>query len=251
MEPVKGENLAKLAQEQGLVSAVTAPFDKSSTPEGLEVTENFTRAAFGLRADEPFAGPLVGEKAVFVIAQDKSLPSEVPPFAAVAKRVEKDFIMSRATQAARAAGNTFAQNATNALANGKAFTSLCAEAGAKPVLLPPFSLSTRTLAEVEDHISLQQFKQVAFGTPVGKCSPFVPTMEGGMVVYAQSKLPLDEASVTAGLPEFAKLVRQARQSEAFQEWFGREVQQALIDTPILRPKPSQLTTTPGAPPSAN
>jgi hypothetical protein len=251
MEPVQAGNLAALAKEKGLVTAVTAPFDRSSAPEGLDVAENFTRAAYALRADEPFAGPIVGAKAVFIIAQNRQLPSEVPPFKDVAARVEKDFTMSRATQAARAVGIAFAQNATNALATGKAFTSLCADAKVKPVLLPPFSLSTRALAEVEDHISLQQFKQVAFSTTVGKCSPFVPTMEGGMVVYAQAKLPLDEAMVTAGLPEFAKLVRQARQSEAFQEWFSREVQQALVDTPVLRPRPSQLNTSSGTPPAAN
>ena len=108
------------------------------------------------------------------------------------------------------------------------------------MLLPAFSLSTRNLAEVEGHISLQQFKQVAFGIPVGTTSPFVPTMEGGLVVYVQSALPLDEKVVAEKLPEFTKLVQQARQSEAFQMWFSQAAQAALTDTPVNRPNPSEL-----------
>ena len=105
---------------------------------------------------------------------------------------------------------------------------------AKPILLPQFSLSTRKLEDIEEHISLQQFMQEAFSTPVGEVSKFVPTMAGGMVLYVQSKLPLDEKKVTAELPEFINLLRQARQREAFEQWFNHEAPQALAETPVVR-----------------
>lgn len=244
---VKPEALAARAKEKGLVAGVTAPFDHSTGPAGLDTSENFIRAAFALREDEPIVGPLVSGESVYVIARHKVLPSENPPFDSVKARVENDYRTFQAGQAARAAGAAFAQSATNGLAQGKAFTTLCAEARATPVLLPPFSLSTRSVAEVESHnVSLQQFKQVAFSTPVGKVSPFVPTMQGGLVVYVQSKLELDQKKATEELPEFTKLLRQARQSEAFQEWFSREAPAALADTPAFRPRPSEMNRPPGA-----
>lgn len=239
-EPVKLENLATLAAQQGLKVSVTTAFDRSAAPAELNVNETFVRAAFGLRADEPFLGPVMGRDAFFVIGQHRQLPSENPPFAAVKAQVESDYRQSKAVQLARTSAMQFSLSVSNGLAAGKTFAALAAETGAKAVLLPPFSLSTRKLAEVEDHISLQQFKQVAFGTPVGRTSPFVPTMEGGLVVYIQSALPLDEKVVSASLPEFSKLVVQARQSEAFQQWFSREAQAALSDTPINRPRAAEM-----------
>jgi hypothetical protein len=246
MEPVKLDNLATLAAQQGVKVGVTSPFDRSTPPAELNVNEGFVRSAFSLRADDPFIGPVLGADAFYVIAQNRQLPSENPPFAAVQAKVEQDYRTARAVQLARMTAAQFAQNVTNGLAGGKPFTTLAAEAGTKAVLLPAFSLSTRNLPEVEGSISLQQFKQVAFSTSIGRTSPMVPTMEGALVVYVQNALPLDEKVVTQSLPEFSKLVFQARQSEAFQEWFSREAQIALADTPINRPRQAEMGEQPAA-----
>lgn len=236
-DKVKAEALAEQAKKQNLPVKVSEPFDRSEGPTGLSTSEDFARVAFRLTEEEPIAGPIPGENAVFVIARNKQLPSENPPFEAVKARVEQDYKLSQAAQAARSAGIAFAQSVTNGLAQGKAFTTLAAEAKAKPVLLPHFSMSTRSLPEVEDHLSLQQFLQIAFATPLGQASQFIPTMDGGMILYAQSKMALDEKKVAAELPEFINLLRQARQREAFEQWFNREAPQALADTPIVRRAP--------------
>ena len=242
---IKAESLTELAQKQGLAVKETTPFDRSQGPGELNVAEAFVRAAFALRPEEPIAGPLLGDDAAYVIARNKQLPSENPPFEAVKARVESDYKFAQAVQAACAAGAAFAQSATTGLAQSNAFTSVCAAAKVTPVLLPPFSRSTRSLPEVENHITLQQFKDVAFNTTVGQSSQFVPVRDGGavvggVVVYVQAKMPPDEAKTVKELPEFTTYLRQARQSEAFQEWFGREAQAALADTPAFRPRPSQM-----------
>lgn len=236
-EGAKAGALAELAQKQGLPVKVSAPFDITEGPAELDKSENFAKAAFKLRDENPIADPFVGTDAVFVIAKDKQFPSENPPYATVKDRVERDFKLAQATQTARITGAMFASGATNGLAQGKAFTTLCAEVKTKPILLPPFSLGSRKLEDVEDHISLQQFMQVAFSTPVGEVSQFTPTMEGGMVLYVKDKLPLDEKKVAAELPEFINLLRQARQREAFEQWFNHEAPQALSDTPVVRRQP--------------
>jgi len=236
-EQVKAEALAKLAQEKNLTVKISAPFDITAGPAELDKSENFAKAAFRLRDEEPIAGPIMGTDAVFVIAKNKTIPSENPPYDSVKDRVESDFKLAQATQTARMTGAMFAQSATNGLAQGKAFSALAAEAKAKAILLPAFSLSSRKLEEVEDHISLQQFMQVAFATPVGEVSQFIPTMGGGMVLYVKDKLPLDEKKVASELPEFLTMLRQARQREAFEQWFNHEAPQALSDTPVVRRQP--------------
>jgi hypothetical protein len=92
------------------------------------------------------------------------------------------------------------------------------------VLPPPLSLSTRSLTNVESHVSLYQFKQAVFTTSPGKASVFTPTQDGGFIAYVQSKLPLDETKLKADLPSFMNSIRQARLNEAFNMWVSVEGQ---------------------------
>ncbi len=139
---------------------------------------------------------------------------------------------------ARGAGMEFFQTATNGLAQGKAFSAVCDEAKLKPVELPPFSLSTRGLPEVEDRIRLDTFKQIAFSTPPGKVSNSQPTADGAVVLYVKSKLPPDEAKMKTDLPGFINYVRQTRQNEAFNEWFRKEAKRSGLDILLARPEPA-------------
>ena len=52
----------------------------------------------------------------------------------------------------------------------------------------------------------------------------------------KSKLPLDEAKMNATLPAFANAVRNSRQNEAFNDWFRREAERGLRDTPLAKPQ---------------
>jgi len=247
MEPARADNLDKLAKEKGLVARVTAPFDLQDGPKELEVGADFAQKAFARTPEDPFAGPILGQDSVYVIALGKKLPSEVPPLDQIRAQVVKDYQYNQALDAARKAGAAFYQTLTNGLAQGKTVAAICAEAKLQLVEVPPFSLSTRELPQVEDHLPLNQYKQIAFTAPLGKVSPFQMTTEGGVIVYVNSKLPLDEANMNASLPAFANSVRQSRQNEAFNDWFRREAEKGLRDTPLARPEtPPALSPSPKA-----
>jgi len=47
---------------------VTAPFAAKFGPEEFTAPEGFIKSAFALSPDEPFAGPIAGPNAVYVIA---------------------------------------------------------------------------------------------------------------------------------------------------------------------------------------
>jgi hypothetical protein len=94
---------------------------------------------------------------------------------------------------------------------------------------------------------LNQFKNLVYTTPVGKASNFQMTADGGVVVYVKAKLPLDETTITASLPAFMNLVRQNRQNEAFNDWFRKEAEKGLGDTPLARQQvPPSLSPGPKA-----
>lgn len=244
LEPMRAENLDQFAKTNGLVVRVSEPFGRDYGPKDLAVRPDFTKRAFTLSADEPLGGPLVGDDAVYVIALNKKLPSEIPPLEKIRDQVTADYKYSQAVKAAMQAGEAFASALTNGLAKGKKFSAVCGEAKVKSLLSPPFSLSTRALPEIEEHVSLNEFKRAAFGTPPGQSSGFIPTRDGGFLVFVREQLPLELAKMTADLPAFMNSVRQARQNEAFNDWFRKEAEKGLRDTPVFQQKPPQMTGAP-------
>jgi hypothetical protein len=232
--PMRPENLAATAKQKGLTVHTTAPFASDFGPEELGPVEGFTKAAFALTPDEPFAEPIVGPNAVYVMALLKRLPSEIPPFDEIHDRVTADFRHRQAVLLARQAGTNFVHNLTSELAGSQDFASVCIGAGLHPVLLPPFSLSTQRLPELDDHADLNQLKQAAFTTPLGQVSGFHETSDGGFTLYVQSRLPLDQTAMNAGFPQFINALRYQRQREAFNDWLQREANMELRDTPLFQ-----------------
>jgi len=233
-EPVRPENLKTVAAEWKLEVHSLEPFTLEDGPSGLDGGPDFARVAFRLSEDNPFSAPVVGRDAVYVLGFERRLPSEIPAFETILGQVLGDYRYEQAIQLARQAAETFRAALTNALAQGKGFAEFCAASNLSPVLLPPFSWSTRTLPQVEQDLPLAQFKQIAFSTPVGAVSPVVPTRDGALLIYVQAQLPLDEVKMNQELPGFIAYLRRLRQNELFNEWFRTQAEVALRETPLAR-----------------
>ncbi|MGA2240642.1 MAG: SurA N-terminal domain-containing protein [Verrucomicrobiota bacterium] len=233
IDPAKPENLATVAKQKGLPVHVTAPFAGESGPEEFTAPQGFTKAAFALSPDAPFAGPIAGPNAVYVIAFAKQLPSEIPSLDQIRERVTQEYQWREAILLAWHAGTDFAHTLTGMTA-GRGFASLCVAAGLQPQELPSFSLSTRELPEFGERTDLNQLKQVAFTTPVGKASGFATNNAGGFIVYVQSHLPIDQAKMNSELPQYIAAFRRGRQNEAFNQWVSLEANRQLRNTPVFR-----------------
>lgn len=217
-------NFEELARKKGLTVHTTAPFDSEEGPQDINVSPSFTHMAFKLSPDEPFSGSIPAEDGVYVLALKRTIPSEIPPLKSIEAKVTKDYRNAKATQMAQQAAVKFDATLTNGLAQGKTFSAIAAEAKVKTEPLPPFSLSTRSLPpEIEDRLDFGLLKQVAFSTPVGKASRPAPTRDGAYVLYVEKQLPIDEAKLKKELPGFITYVRQGRQSDAFNQWLGKQI----------------------------
>jgi parvulin-like peptidyl-prolyl isomerase len=111
--------------------------------------------------------------------------------------------------------------------------------GYDPQVLPPFSLSTSEMPELNDHATLNQLKAAAFTTPIGATSGFKETEDGGFVVYVESRLPFDQSKMSTDLPQFTAQIRQQRQMQAFNNWVQREASRELRDTPLFKGVPPE------------
>jgi hypothetical protein len=242
VEPARPENLELVAATNGVTVKTSAPFDRKDGPKELEIganAANFANAAFALSpTNDLFAGPLVGQNGAYVIGFDKRIPSEIPPYDQIQSKVEQAFKDYEAASLARTAGIEGHQKITNSVAQGKTFEAAAKEAGLNAIKLPPFSMSSRTLPDLDSHVNLNDLKQLAFSTEAGKISPFQSTADGGFILHVVGRIPVDEAKYNSDLAAFKNYVRQSRQTEAFNLWFSKEASQALRDTPIGQPRPA-------------
>jgi hypothetical protein len=234
MTPVTPQNLATLAKQKNLPVLTSAPFGESTGPEDFDAPEALTKAAFKLNADSPYTGPIPGSDAVYVIALANELPSSIPSLAQIYPRVAQDFETQQAVALAQQAGTNFYFTAAIGLATGQKFPQVAAAHGVTAVVLSPFSLSSSEVPEVGDHAELGQLKQAAFTTAPGKISPFVPTADGGFILYEQSLLPVDESKKAIDFPQYLAQARRARQNEAFNLWLNTELNRELVNTPYYQ-----------------
>jgi hypothetical protein len=228
----QADNLAKVAKQEGLTVQLTAPFDNNG-PAEFRSSEAFTKAAFGLTAEDPLAGPVIGTTSVYVIALAKRLASEIPPFEEIRDRVTQDYRLVYATGLAQRAGTNFAPALALQLAAGHTFASACSAAGLQPVTLPPFSLNTQALPALGNRAGLPQVKQAVFSTPSGHASDFAGTEDGGFIVYVQSRTPADPKTVSADLPQFLATLRRERETEAFNQWIQAEANRQFRTIPVF------------------
>jgi len=231
LSPARAENLTSLAAKHNLMVQETPPFAQRESPPNLKVPEQFNKVAFNLTEQEPFGIPVVAEDGVYVLALKRKVPSELPPFEVIREQVTSGYLNYHASALARQAGSNFVERATNALAQSKPFEVICQEANV-PLETPPlFSITTRSLPEIEKRVSLNEFKSVALALTPGHLSPFVPTREGGFVLYLKAKVPVTADKIKSDFPDFLRDLRLTRQYQVFNEWFRKEADKAKVFPP--------------------
>lgn len=234
MEPVSPHNLAVVAEKEHLTVEHPAPFSASYGPSEFNAPAAFTQAAFQLTPDSPISEPISGEDGVYIIALETNLPSEIPPLARIRGKVTQDLRLRMATAMAQRAGTNFAVQLAVQMAAGKSFGAVGFSAGLSPQVLPPVSLSTQDLPELDDHATLNELKGTLLTTPVGADSGFRDTDDGGFILYVQSRLPIDEEKMAADLPQFMVELREQRAEQAYNDWIQHEANRELRTTPLGR-----------------
>jgi hypothetical protein len=229
-----------LAKANSLTVKLSPAFDRNDGFEqlsSLKVGEDFIRVAFSLSSGQLLAPVVSGlDMSSYAFMLEKQFPSEMPAFDAIRAKVVNDYKLLQATNLAWQAAVTFYSSATNGLAQGKTFSSLCAASQMKAVALAPFSISSQKSPEAEDKANLSELKQVAFGTAVGKVSTPVMGLDGFFMLHVKSRLPIDAAKAKTDLPAYTTYLRNRRSQEAFNIWFSHEAQKAFRNFEIFQQK---------------
>jgi SurA N-terminal domain len=231
----------KLAAAKGLPVKVTEPFDFVT---GLDTNfpPEFRQRALALNTNVAvWFIPIVGQDAVYLVAFKNRLPSEMPPFEKVQEKVTADYKQKQAVELARSGATNFYATVTNALKQNKSFAEVARQQNATVISPPAFSPSTTSLTNVDERL-FRILQQVTFDLKPADVSGILPSADGALFVHLRQINPVDEAKVRAELPEFLNRLRLYRQNEAFNRWFGKQIEQAKVVPPQRG-----LPTVPGAP----
>jgi hypothetical protein len=234
MDPVKPENLATLAGQKGLTARISAPFTEGGQPEDFANAPAVMRAVSVLTPDSPFSDLIAGEDGIYLVGQGNQLPSFVPSFGDIHDRVVQDFRTQSAIALANKAGTNFYITASVQMAAGQSFAKAAVAAGFTPVVFSPFSLSSAEVPEADDRAPIRDLKEAAFTTAPGRVSRFMPTTDGGFVLYVQRLEPMDVSKKTVDLPGFIAQMRRGRESEAFNIWVNSEASREFRTIPALQ-----------------
>lgn len=231
--PYTQGDLATLAKAKGLTVKTTEPFDQKNGPKGMELAPRDLHMLFELRTDDPddkehasmyAQSPIEGMEGAYVMGLVQRIPSEAQPLSAVREQVIADYRESKAVDLAKTAGSHFEQDLQAGLGQGKTFETMCAARFIHPEKLSPFSLVTTSLPDISDKSLFAQVQEVAGRMHPGQTSPFIPTDDGGFILYYKAALPVDESLVKQELPNFLARMREKLQIAAFNSWFNRQYQ---------------------------
>ena len=246
--PFSTDDLFKLAKTRGLTVKTSEPFDEKTGTTNLDVPAKSLRVLFSLRENDPddkehsllyAPSPLLGDtNAVYVVGLQKRFPSQIQALAEVKEAAIRDYRADKSMELARAAGEKFAVTAQSDFGQGQSFDSACADDNLTPETLPPFSLATPSIPAITNKAEFNQLQGAAFNLMTGQSSNFMPTEDGGYVVYVKQRQSVDEAKMKEELPAYLAKMRDQRQIAAFEEWFGREMQLQVVPPATERNEPA-------------
>lgn len=228
--PNPAETLENLASAKGLAAQITEPFSQFRGPANLNLPDQFVKGAFRLSPEEPIVQePVPGEDGFYVMAFKNRLPADTQPLEAIREKVTEDFRRNEAQRLATDAARSFQTTLTNALAAGQSIDAVAQQAGVTVIDLPPFSKDSRTpIANLPPAVNERALRSTAFNLSPGHASSYQPGPDGGFIVYLERFIPAAEDEVKNELPQFTTELQRRKASEAFNEWFGKQMQLAQL-----------------------
>lgn len=239
------DSLNKLATENSLEVRTSSPFTQFGPPLDMKVgSSDFSKAAWQLTGEEPFATPVAGDDGVYVYAFDSRVPAEYQPFETIKERVADAYKRAEARAQAEAEGKALSATLAGALAQGKTFEAAATEAGHPVVTLTNLSRSTPTpIPGLPPRLSVFELLSAGQKLAVGTATGYTPSNEGGFVMYLQSRNPPPDDEVKQKAPEFRKQLQQMGRVAAFMEWERKQ----YAATQVLVPGTNGVMTSVSAP----
>ena len=226
-------NFITVAKASGLKVETTKPFSRRDGVADMGLPFQFSSTAFQLSGtNQVTINPVVGDSGVYLMALNRRINSQAKKFEEVEKEVTEDYKRQEALKKLREHTADVYKKLTNSLAADKTFKASAEELKLTVVEVPPFAQSDRASVVVsQNSVSFPMYNSTAFRTDVGDVCYPQTTGDASYMLHVKERLDADEAKLKEDLDDYVSMVRQRRQSAAFQAWMTRELQASGIVGP--------------------
>ncbi|MDE1170603.1 MAG: SurA N-terminal domain-containing protein [Verrucomicrobium sp.] len=239
LDKAKGDPAAfrALAAAQKLSVTATQPFARSEAPAGFPPSLSFNRAAFDLTADVPVSDAVETDHGYYVLQLVRLEPSVPLPPEKSRLIAEKALRERRALELAQARGQALSAALRANLAAGQPWSTALEKAekslspGPRPAVeaLPAF-VPVEAARKSGDFAFLNALT-VSLSMAPGQVSPWVPTPEGGFLLFLEKRDPAASALAVSLRPQMERRALEDKREALFSDWFGARARQPGCKTP--------------------
>ena len=197
--------------------ALPKPFAEDASRDGNNRMEEIGEAIFALKKESPVSAHLIGKTGAYVamLPEGGIIEPKQKTLEEVKAALMAGIQVEKADEALRKKCEEVQKQIAEAVKAGKSFVEAATAAGLKAEALPAYSATKPAPGALSSNI-----QQAAAKLAPGEVSEFVPSTEGGLIVYVDSRPVFDETKPEVAT-EKAKLTDQMnnfRSRLIFREW---------------------------------
>jgi len=210
----KDAKLEEVAAKVGAKVEETADFSRLAPPAELGGSPEAAMNAFKLTKDQPNGDVISTDRGYYVIQLAAVTVPRPLTFEEAQERLTADLKNERSMEALNLKATEIRNKIDADIKAGKSFADAATAAGAKPEKFPAFS---RMEPQMEPENS-GEIMTVASDLNVGQLSTATPTPKGSVIVYLESRLPIDEEKYKAEKARVADNMSSFQKNVLFSEW---------------------------------
>lgn len=210
-----------VAAKLGATIKESSAFSEQEPPKELDQSAKAAEAAFKLTKDQPNSDAVQTEKGYLLLQLAEVTPAREKTFDEARAELTDTLKGDRANETMTLKAADVRTKIEADLKAGKNFAEAATAAGVKAEMLPAVSLADPSA----NSKNIREVAITARDLQPGQVSAFVPTMGGGssvggILVYLEKILPIDEKAFTDSKETIADEISRAMHDGIFRQWFS-------------------------------
>lgn len=253
----KGANFQQIATKFQLPIKTTGEFTAAEPDPQLKVDAQLSSAAFQLSQQEPTSDVIQSPDGFYILHLAGITPSRPLSLDEAKAKIAETLKNSRTREMAMNKGRNAAQTLRDSLKSGAPMNTALEKAGLKEEAVPPFTLNDAFTSAGADGKKdrpkdFTAIANAASQTQPGEVSDFLPSEDGGIIVYVEKREAPDEARYGQERPSFDERILHNKRDALFTEWLrDRERDAGLLaenESQNAPPPPAARGAVPGRAP---
>ena len=219
----KGANFQGVAAKFQLPIKTTGEFTAAAPDPLLNADPQLKNAAFQLSAQEPVSDVIQAPDGFYILHLAGVTPARPLSLDEAKAKIADTIKTTRTREMAMNKGRSAAQELRAGLQSGAPLNFSLEKTGLKEEMVPPFTLieafeATAPDAKKDRPKDFVTIANAAAQTQPGQVSDFVPSEDGGLIVYLEKREPPDPAKYEKERTAFDERLLKYKRDAVFAEW---------------------------------